>query len=232
MRGLYDKFSRHPDTKNALVHELEGRYTQAMAFYNQLLSGGDETSTEEGFGDLEMDLWEDGLEECMKRAHKWSELEKWYITKVTGKQDTDDAETFEHDIWKDDNRRLLGLHFSQLIGSCSIASIKGSQADFGMQRKKFSGMVEEIWFRKDEGSEEDRTSYKSKGLVLQQEFEHETALALLISDKPARVHAKDLINGALSRFLADWSSSNETGQVARLSLTLSLSAPPPLPLSL
>ncbi len=76
-------------------------------------------------------------------------------------------------------------------------------------------MVQEIWFRQDEGSKADRTSYKSKGLVLKQEFEHETALALLVSDKQERVYAKDLINGALMRFLADWSSSNETGQVAR-----------------
>ncbi len=97
MRGLYDKFSRHPDTKvlavlvqkywrtstkvqiltaaalqTALVHEFEGRYTQAMAIYNQLLSGGEEMLTEEGFGELEADLWEDGLEECLKRAHRWS----------------------------------------------------------------------------------------------------------------------------------------------------------------
>jgi hypothetical protein len=72
VRGLYDKFSRHLDTKNALIHELEGRYTQAMAIYNQLLSGGEEMLTEEGFGELEADLWEDGLEECLKRAHRWS----------------------------------------------------------------------------------------------------------------------------------------------------------------
>ena len=92
-----------------------------------------------------------------------------------------------------------------------------------MQRNKFSGMVQEIWFGKDEGSD------KSKRLVLQQEIEHETALALLVSDKQERVHAKDLINGALMRFLADWSSSNETGQVARLSHSLSPSIRPPSP---
>ena len=75
-------------------------------------------------------------------------------------------------------------------------------------------MIEEIWFT-DEGSADDPRSHKSKKIILREEFEHQASLALLICNPPNRVQAKELINGALSRFLLDWSSSSETGQTAR-----------------
>jgi hypothetical protein len=48
-------------------------------------------------------------------------------------------------------------------------------------------------------------------------MQHETALALLANKTPERVQAKELINGAMNHFLADWSASSESGQVARRS---------------
>ena len=49
------------------------------------------------------------------------------------------------------------------------------------------------------------------------DIQHETALALLTNKTTERVQAKELINRAMNHFLADWSASSESGQVARRS---------------
>jgi hypothetical protein len=109
VRGLYDKFSKQPDTKQALMYELEGRYCKARETYKKLIEKSFEVEEERASWDaheepseLEMDLWEDGLEESMLKTHDWKELENWYKEKVG-------AEDFEDDIWK--NRRWLHLHY-------------------------------------------------------------------------------------------------------------------------
>ena len=66
VRGLYDKFSRHPSTKDALVHELEGRYYKARETYKVLMVKlNDVEDDPNGTWDpepepseLEKDLWE------------------------------------------------------------------------------------------------------------------------------------------------------------------------------
>ena len=122
MRGLFDKFSCHPDTKRALVHELDGHYLSAKERYEELLSIRDrvedgEDSWEAGKSPtpLEEDLWEDGYEESMKKAHLWGELAEWCEEKV-GK------DSFDQDIWNKEHRRLLHIHLDRLIGACSISS--------------------------------------------------------------------------------------------------------------
>ena len=204
VRGLYDKFSKMADTKQALVHELEGRYREAMNIYLKLLTERDDDAMDAAIAsELEQDLWEDGYEECLKKTHSWDELQSWYTEKAGG----DDS--FDDEIWKRDHRRLLHLHISQLVSRCSVTPPKRN-GQSSLEWREFTQLVERVWIDPD-GSFTDRKS------ILEQEFEHETALGLIVAEKPSRVPAKELINGALNRFLSDWASSSETGQVARRS---------------
>ena len=85
VRGLYDKFSKMADTKQALVHELEGRYREAMNIYLKLLTERDDDAMDAAIAsELEQDLWEDGYEECLKKTHSWDELQSWYTAKAGG----------------------------------------------------------------------------------------------------------------------------------------------------
>lgn len=122
MRGLFDKFSHHPDTKKALAHELDGQYLSAKERYEELITKRDkveegEDTWEQGQNptELEEDLWEDGYEESMKKAHQWEDLSEWCMSKVG-------PHSFDEDIWKNDNRRLLHIHLDRLIGACSISA--------------------------------------------------------------------------------------------------------------
>ena len=109
------------------MHELEGRYCNAMDTYQKLLAKLDDVAFNDSSSwapdpkplQLEQDLWEDGLEECMKKAHLWTDLEDWCARKVG---DKDDDTVFDREIWKDENRHMLRLHLSQLIGTCSITA--------------------------------------------------------------------------------------------------------------
>jgi len=216
VRGLYDKFSCHPDTKEALAHELDGKYSAAKELYLKLLDmrdrveeGADSWPHKHDPTELEENLWEDGYEDSMEKAHEWGELKEWYEDKV-GKDE------FETSIWEDDNRRLLHLHLACLIGTCALSSPTTGSPYGGMSAewKEFAGMIEEKWFSDERASGGERRAGAPKA-ILRDEFEHPTALALLVCNPPNRVQAKELINGALSRFLSDWSSSSESGQVAR-----------------
>ena len=122
VRGLFDKFSKHPDTKKALVHELDGQYLSAKERYEELMTKRDkveegEDTWEQGQNptELEEDLWEDGYEESMRKAHLWEDLSEWCMLKVG-------PDSFDEDIWKNDNRRLLHIHLDRLIGACSISA--------------------------------------------------------------------------------------------------------------
>ena len=203
VRGLYDKFSRHLKTKQALMHELEGRYDAAKCLYEELLIQRDRVNQDAWASELEQDLWEDGFEDCMRKAHMWEPLKNWYTDKVLdgGKDDT-----FDDDIWTKDNRKMLGLHLSRLIGTCSITSpTSNDNRDWVI----FPTLIDEVWFNPNFGGDRKTT--------LQHEFPHETALGLLIRKPPARSDAKMLINRYFEHFLDGWPSSSETGQVARRS---------------
>ena len=78
------------------MYELEGRYCKARETYKKLIEKSADVVEERASWDaheepseLEMDLWEDGLEESMLKTHDWKELEKWYKDKV-GAEDFDD----------------------------------------------------------------------------------------------------------------------------------------------
>jgi len=124
------------------VYELEGRYCDARETYSSLLVKAENIDLNDGSwapdpepSELEQELWEDGLEECMKKAHLWTELKDWYIRKVG------DEDVFDHEIWKEENRHMLRLHLSQLIGTCSItAPTKGEKQGMGKQRDQKMAM--------------------------------------------------------------------------------------------
>jgi len=114
------------------VHELEGRYCDARKTYDSLLGKAENIDANDGSwapdpepSKLEQELWEDGTEECMKKAHLWTDLKMWYTNKVG-------EDEFGHEIWKDENRHMLRLHLSQLIGTCSITKpTKGEKQGIG-----------------------------------------------------------------------------------------------------
>jgi hypothetical protein len=168
VRGLYDKFSEHPDTKKALVYELEGRYCKARETYDELLQKSGEVEDGTGSWDphpepsaLEMDLWEDGKEEAMQKTCGWQDLDKWIREKV--------EDEFEDNIWLPKHRRLLNLHFRQLIGSCSMSAARRSGGNEGQggdwemtnEWREYCQMIDEVWFG---GTKE------AAKVILQQEF--------------------------------------------------------------
>ena len=168
VRGLYDKFSEHPDTKKALMYELEGRYCEARKTYDALLLKRVEVEDETGSWDphpepseLEMDLWEDGREEAMQKTCDWQDLDEWIREKV--------EDEFEDNIWLLKHRRLLNLHFRQLIGSCSMSAARRSGGNEGQggdwemtsEWRDYCQMIDEVWFS---GTKE------AAKVILQQEF--------------------------------------------------------------
>ena len=168
VRGLYDKFSEHPDTKKALMYELEGRYCKARETYDELLLKCGEVEDGTGFwdpdpepSDLEKDLWEDGKEEAMQKTCDWQELDRWIKLKV--------EDEFEDNIWLLEHRRLLKLHFRQLIGSCSMSAARRSGGNEGQggdwemtnEWREYCQMIDEVWF----GGKKEAAK-----VILQQEF--------------------------------------------------------------
>jgi hypothetical protein len=168
VRGLYDKFSEHTDTKKALVYELEGRYCKAREMYDELLQKSGEVENGTGSWDphpepseLEMDLWEDGLEEAMQKMCDWQDLDERIKLKV--------EDEFEDNIWLLKHRRLLNLHFRQLIGSCSMSAARRSGGNEGQggdwemtnEWREYCKMIHEVWF----GGKKEAAK-----VILQQEF--------------------------------------------------------------
>jgi DNA-dependent protein kinase catalytic subunit len=221
VRGLYEKFSKQNSTRNALHYELLGDFEKALEGYNQLRSKFDNGEFgQEEYTDLEVDLWDQGIRDCLEGLQSWDELSRWILDEMEIKSDILDAKSIQ--IWQPDRRKELGLYLRSLIGKAGKEAFQDKSAADTESGKLLSKMVIDNLL-------DASGKLESKRKALESDFIGESALGLLLDSKQLRESrfeivktGTDLVRKGFENFLEKWSYSESIGTVVKRKMLRSL----------
>ena len=221
VRGLYEKFSKQKGTREALHFELLGDFKKAIEHYNLLRSSFDKGEFgEDECSDLEVDLWDQGIRDCLEGLQSWDELSRWVLDEleITG----DILDTTSIQIWQPDKRKELGLYLGSLIGKAGKEAFADKENKDTESGSKLSRMVFDNLF-------DTSGKLEMKRKALESDFIGETALGLLLDSKQLRDSRFEIVKTGLElvrkgyeNFLEKWSYSESIGSVVKRRMLRSL----------
>ena len=214
VRGLCEKFSKQQRTREALHFELLGDFDHAISLYNDLRTRFDNGEfADHETGELEVDLWDEGIRDCLEGLQLWDQLRDWVKSEL---EITDDIrESGSIKIWEPDQRKELGLYLRCLIG-------KAGQEAFSVQERgdvESAATMSRIVF---DNLFDPSGKLEMKRQALESDFVPEAALGLLLDKKQLKDNrfeivktGKDLVHKGYHKFLEKWSYSGSIGAVVK-----------------
>jgi DNA-dependent protein kinase catalytic subunit len=217
VRGLYERFSKQQDTLDALHSELLGDFHKAIKLYEGLRKGYDNDSMAEGEASpLEVDLWDQGIRDCLEGLQMWDDLRVW----IEGEMEisSDIRHTSSVEIWQPNRRKELGLYLQCFIGKAGKESFKDKERVDTESGIELANIVFDNLF-----DVTGKLEFKKQALEL--DFTSEAALGLMLDYKQLQENrfdivkaGLDLVNRGYGRFLQKWACSETLGPVVKQSM--------------